>query len=108
MEPVLRAGDEEFSPASAATGGDDYVIIFLCTLGAFYAAVELLNKSVVIAFLRHLWNCSTPVRSGFCFLCFLVGVGWIALMETVVQKLVPVYFITSWGIIASFTFLSLA
>lgn len=106
MEPVLLAGDEEL--AGAATGGDDYVIIFLCTLGAFYTAVELLNKSVVLAFIRHLWNCAAPVRAGFCFLCFLVAVGWIALMETIVQKLVPVYFITSWGIIASSTFLLLA
>ncbi|OWA51525.1 hypothetical protein BV898_16004 [Hypsibius exemplaris] len=102
-EPIRFPGEEETS-----TGSDDYLVVFLCSLGAFYASLELLNKPVVLAFLRHMWQARRSVKVCFGFLCIMVALGWVALMETIVQRLLPDYFISSWGLIASGIFIFLA
>lgn len=91
----------------AATGADDYLIFFLSTLGIFYSTVALLNKPDILASLETLRQSGWLTRYSFGLLCSLVVLGWIAVMETILQRLVPTYYITSWGIIISSVFTSM-
>ncbi|XP_055341255.1 uncharacterized protein LOC129590191 [Paramacrobiotus metropolitanus] len=120
MEPVPVGADDptDAPPASAggswaaawgtSTGVDDYVLFFLGCFTAYHVSTSLLGGPRIAEAVQALNRAPFGVRFGFFFICSLVVLGWVAILETVIQMLVPAYFISSWGLAISgaFTLLS--